>query len=55
MAPVLEGKSIGSDPKKKPVLKGELMIWRTENQARDQGTLVQLKDSICFKSVQIGS
>jgi hypothetical protein len=24
------------------------------NQARDQGT-IQLKDSICFKSVQIGS
>jgi hypothetical protein len=23
------------------------MIWRTKNQARDQGT-VQLKDSICF-------
>ncbi len=30
------------------------MIWRTKNQAWDQGT-VQLKDSICFKSVQIGS
>jgi hypothetical protein len=30
------------------------LIWRTENHARDQGT-VQLKDSICFKSVQIGS
>jgi hypothetical protein len=55
MAPVLEGKSIGLDPKK-PVLKGELLIWRTKNEARDQGTLlVQLKDSICFKSVQIGS
>jgi hypothetical protein len=38
----------------KTVLKGELLIWRTKNQARDQGT-VQLKDSICFKSVQIGS
>jgi hypothetical protein len=36
------------------VLKEELLIWRTKNQARDQGT-VQLKDSICFKSVQIGS
>jgi len=24
-------------------------------QVRDQGTLVQLKDSICFKSIQIGS
>jgi len=52
MAPVLEGKSIGSD--QKIVLKGELLIWRAKNQARDQGT-VQFKDSICFKSVQIGS
>jgi hypothetical protein len=25
-----------------------------QNQARDQGA-IQLKDSICFKSVQIGS
>jgi hypothetical protein len=33
MAPVLEGKSIGSD--QKIVLKGELLIWRTKNQARD--------------------
>jgi hypothetical protein len=53
MAPVLEGKSIGSYPKK-TLLKGELLMWRTKNQSRDQGT-VQLKDSICFKSVQIGS
>jgi hypothetical protein len=53
MAPILEGKSIGSD--QKTALKGELQVWRTKNQARDQGTLVQLKDSICFKSVQIGS
>jgi len=45
MAPVLEGKSIGRD--QKTVLKGELLIWRTKNQARDPGTL-QLKDSICF-------
>ncbi len=52
MAPVLEGKSIGSD--RKTVLKGELLIWRTKNQARDPGTL-QLKDSICFTWVQIGS
>jgi uncharacterized protein YeaC (DUF1315 family) len=52
MAPVLEGKSIGSD--QKTALKGELLIWRTKNQARDHGT-VQLKDSICFKSIQIGS
>jgi hypothetical protein len=43
----LEGKSIGSD--QKIVLKGELLIWRTKNQARNQG-LAQLKDSICFKS-----
>jgi hypothetical protein len=53
MAPVLEGKSIGLDPKK-TVLKGELLIWRTKNQARDQG-IVHLKNSICFNEVQIGS
>jgi hypothetical protein len=35
MAPVLGGKSIGSD--QKPVLKGELLIWRSKNQARIQG------------------
>ncbi len=52
MAPVLEGKSIGLDTK--PMLKGELLIWRTKNQAKDQGT-VQLKDAIFFKSVQVGS
>jgi hypothetical protein len=52
MAPILERKSIGSD--QKTVQKGELLIWRTKNQARDQGT-VQLKDSNCFTSVQIGS
>jgi len=45
MGPVLEGKSIGSD--QKTVLKGELLIWRAKNQARDPGTL-QLKDSISF-------
>jgi hypothetical protein len=45
---VLEGRSIGSDPKK------ELMIQRTKMQARVQG-MVQLKDSICLKWVQIGS
>ncbi len=44
-APVLEGKSIGWD--QKTVLKGELRIWRTTNQAKDPGTL-QLEDSICF-------
>jgi hypothetical protein len=32
MAPVLEGKSIGLDPK--TMLKGELLIWRTKNQAK---------------------
>jgi hypothetical protein len=47
MAPVLEGKSIGSD--QKTMLKGELLIWRTKNQARDQGT-VQLKDSVLLQS-----
>jgi uncharacterized protein YeaC (DUF1315 family) len=52
MGAVLEGKSIGLD--QKTVLKEELLIWRTKNQARDQPT-VQLKGSICFKSVQIGS
>jgi hypothetical protein len=36
MAPVLEGKSTGSD--QKTVLKGELMIQRTKNQAKGQGT-----------------
>jgi hypothetical protein len=46
MAPVLEGKSIGWD--QKTVLKGEFLIWKTKNQAKDQG-IVQLKDSICFK------
>jgi hypothetical protein len=52
MAPAWEGKSIDSD--QKTVLKGELLTWRAKNQARDQD-IVQLKDSICFKSVQIGS
>jgi hypothetical protein len=51
MAPVLEGKWIGLD--QETVLKGELLIWRTKNQARDQG-IVHLKDSIWFKPVQIG-
>jgi hypothetical protein len=48
MAPVLEGKSIGWDPK--TVLNVELQIRRTKNQARHQGT-VQLKHSICVKLV----
>lgn len=52
MAPVLEGKSIGSD--QKTVLKGELLIWRTKNQL---GTKVQSNSRIqfAFKSVEIGS
>jgi hypothetical protein len=45
MAPILEGKSIGLE--QKTMLKGELLIWRTNKQAKDQGTL-QFKDSICF-------
>jgi hypothetical protein len=49
MAPILEGKSLGSN--QKTVLKGELLIWRAKNQAQDQG-IVQLKDSICFKSLR---
>jgi hypothetical protein len=35
-------------------LNGELMIWRTKMQARVQG-MVQFKDSVCFKLVQIAS
>jgi hypothetical protein len=35
MTPILHGKSIGFNHK--TVLKGELLIWRTKNQARDQG------------------
>jgi hypothetical protein len=45
MAPILEGKSIGID--QKTMLKGELLIWKTNNQPRDPRTL-QLKDLICF-------
>jgi len=48
MAPVLEGKSIGWDPK--TVLKGELLIWRTKNQAI--GTKVQSNSRIQFASNQ---
>jgi hypothetical protein len=47
MAPVLEGKSIGSD--QKTVLKGALLIWRTKNQARDPGT-PQLKEQDILKT-----
>jgi hypothetical protein len=46
MAPVLEGKSIGLDHK--TVLKGELLIWRTKNQARDQD--IQSNSRIQFAS-----
>jgi hypothetical protein len=35
MAHVFEGKPIGSY-QEKTVRKGELLIWRTKNQARDQ-------------------
>jgi hypothetical protein len=45
----LEEKSIDLKKKKKSS-KEELVIWRTKMQAR-----VQLKDSICFKWVQIGA
>jgi hypothetical protein len=50
---ILEGKSIVSDFFLKD-LNGELMIWGTKMQARVQG-MVQFKDSVCFKLVQIGS
>jgi hypothetical protein len=50
MAPILEGKINWLGPK--TLLKGELLIWRIENQTKDQ-SIVQLKDSICFKLVQI--
>jgi hypothetical protein len=55
MVPVLEGKSIGSDPKKKNNAKRRAP--ELENQRIKLGTKVQpqLKDSICFKSIQIGS
>jgi hypothetical protein len=33
---------------KKTVLKVNFLIWRTKNQATDQGT-VEFKDSICVK------
>jgi hypothetical protein len=51
---ILEGKSIGLDPQKKE-LKRELMMWRTKMQQTKVRSRVQLKDSICFKWVQIGS
>jgi hypothetical protein len=38
MASVLKGKSIDLD--QKTVLKGELLIWRTKDQARDQDILL---------------
>jgi hypothetical protein len=53
MAPVMEGKSIGWEQKNSA--KRRAPDLKNQESARDQGTLVQLKDSICFKSVQIGS
>jgi hypothetical protein len=47
-----EGKSLGSTQNKSS--KWELIIWRHKVQTRVQGK-VQLKGSICFKWVQIGS
>jgi hypothetical protein len=41
MAPVSEEKSIGWD--QKTVLKRELLIWKTKNQARDKGTVPERK------------
>jgi hypothetical protein len=41
MAPVLDEKSVGWDQKTE--LKGELLIWRTKNEAGDPGTL-QLRE-----------
>ncbi len=52
MAPVLEGNSIGSD--QKTMLKSELLIWRTKNQASDQG-IVQLKFRFESNLIKIGS
>jgi hypothetical protein len=46
MAPVLEAKSVGLD--QKTVLKGELLIWRTKNQARE--TKVESNSRIQFAS-----
>ncbi len=40
MAPVLENQLVQTE--KNCVLKGELLIWRTKNQSKAQGTLVQL-------------
>jgi hypothetical protein len=47
MAPVFEGKLIGSD--QKTVLKEELLIWRTRNRL---GTKVQSNSRIQFASNQ---
>jgi hypothetical protein len=46
MAPVLEAKSVGLY--QKTVLKGELLIWRTKNQAREMK--VQSNSRIQFAS-----
>jgi hypothetical protein len=37
MTPILEENSIGLDPK--IVLKGKLLIWKTKNQGKEQGTI----------------
>ncbi len=50
---ILEGKSIGLDPKKKKRTSKE-SSWFGEPRCK-QAARIQLKDSICFKWVQIGS
>jgi hypothetical protein len=50
MASILDFKSIGHN--QKTVLKKQVLIYTTKN--KDQ-SIIQLKDSICFKLVQIGS
>jgi hypothetical protein len=52
LAPVLEVKSVGLD--QKTLLKRELLIWRTKNQASDQG-IVQLKFRFESNLIKIGS
>jgi hypothetical protein len=47
MGTILKGNSIGSDFSNR-VQRRELMIWRTQMQAKVQGK-VQLKDSICLE------
>ncbi len=54
MASVLEGKSIGWEQKNNAKRRAP-ELENQKNEARDQGIIVQFKDSICFKLVQIGS